>query len=65
MKRVLLLATLALSLYAIATQAKTVWLCNATRARDLLADANIALGNLVGIVGIVAQQIRAYNKTHA
>ena len=35
MKRVVLLATLGLALCAVSAQAKTVWLCNATRAHDL------------------------------
>jgi hypothetical protein len=35
MKRVVLLATLAVALVAVPAQAKTVWLCNATRAHDL------------------------------
>ncbi len=35
MKRVVLLATVTVALVAVPAQAKTVWLCNATRAHDL------------------------------
>ena len=65
MERVLLLATLALSLYAVPAQAqaKTVWLCNATRAHDLCKpDLTTTLlsnsGKAVGVRHIRAQKTR-------
>ena len=65
MKRVLLLATLALSLFAVPAlaQAKTVWLCNATRAHDLCKpDLTTTLlsnsGTPIGVRHIRAQKTR-------
>ena len=63
MKRVLLLATLALALFAVPAQAKTVWLCNATRAHDVCKPSLTTTllshgGKPIGVRHIRAQKTR-------